>query len=248
VGLIRQISEHVHRMRRARRFGVSFVRRSRFTAPVEIHLNGRPVPLSFPPEPGVTNDFLACIIEDHYGLQRLLSRPRTILDIGANVGFFALAARHYFPDALIHAYEPNPRIKPMASANADVGSFVLYAEAVGAERGFVSISDDGDSNQARTDARGTVEANIPQTALRDAVARLGGLVDLAKIDCEGAEWELLEDRDSWSRIRQVRMEYHLWGVHTFSELEHALKAVHFSIEKHVPCGEFGLVWCDNRSI
>ena len=38
---------------------------------------------------------------------------------------------------------------------------------------------------------------------------MGAPVDLAKVDCEGAEWEFLADREAWESVRNATMEYHL---------------------------------------
>src|SRR5438874_1183772 len=84
--LLGKIGEHCSRIRNARRFRVPFTRRARFCVPKEIRLNGVMCRLEFPDEGGIKNDFLGCFIEDVYGLSELGFRPRTILDIGANVG------------------------------------------------------------------------------------------------------------------------------------------------------------------
>ena len=73
-----------------------------------------------------------------------------VLDIGANIGFFAIAARGYFPEALIHAYEPNPRIIPYLDQQSRIANFKYFPEAVGSVDGRVNLLDSGDSNQART--------------------------------------------------------------------------------------------------
>lgn len=50
---------------------------------------------------------------------------------------------------------------------------------------------------------------IKKTAFATIVERMGGSVDLLKLDCEGAEWELLECREVWGKIHRLTMEYHL---------------------------------------
>jgi hypothetical protein len=47
--------------------------------------------------------------------------------------------------------------------------------------------------------------------LETVAERMGGRIDLLKIDCEGAEWEVLECKDSWESVREITMEYHLWA-------------------------------------
>ena len=76
------------------RFGFLFLRARWFKIPRKIRAAGHDVTLSYPPETGVTNDFFACIIRDEYGLRHGLPEVRTILDIGANIGFFPLRREH----------------------------------------------------------------------------------------------------------------------------------------------------------
>jgi hypothetical protein len=40
------------------------------------------------------------------------------------------------------------------------------------------------------------------------VAELGS-VDLLKMDCEGAEWDIFKQREPWQKVRHLAMEYHL---------------------------------------
>lgn len=203
------------------------------------------MPLAAPGEQGAVSDCFTCFIEDEYGLGEVAPEVRTILDIGANLGFFSMAARSYFPAARIHAYEPNPRALAFATRNAATADFTLFGEAVGATAGSVSIEDTGDSNQARTIAASGNGAQVAKVALSTAVERLGGHVDLAKIDCEGAEWELFTVPRAWEGIRCLRMEYHLWGQHSFGDVESALHNLGFQITRHTPSGEWGLVWARN---
>ena len=244
--MIKRIVRHLHRMRNARRLGVPFLRHANFQIPPAIQLRGRTIPLAYPDELGVRNDFLLCLIDDEYGLQQIEFPVSTVADIGSNIGFFSLAARSLFPRATVHAYEPNPRIVPFVARNAESGGFTLHTEAVGADEGWVVMEDSGDSNQARTASTPDWDRGVPQIALAKVVERLGGWIDLAKIDCEGAEWEMFEDARSWQKIGDVRMEYHLWGRHLLSELEQALHRLGFDIYHHAPAGEYGTVWARNR--
>ena len=58
-------------------------------------------------------------------------------------------------------------------------------------------------------ARGQIHASV--VPFREVIERAGGKIDLLKLDCEGAEWELLEEESLWSGIQHLAMEYHLWA-------------------------------------
>jgi FkbM family methyltransferase len=208
--------------------------------PPKVRAAGQHVTLSYPPELGVTNDFFACIIRNEYGLRHRLREVRTILDIGANIGFFSVAARARYPHATIHAYEPNPRVISNLRANTLPLRIEIFTEAVGARDGYTRIVDVGDSNQATTSNDGT--GGITQVGLGKAIERLGGSVDLLKLDCEGAEWELFRAVDAWKCVRNVRMEYHLFHGETVPQVERALQELGFEVIHLQPSNGFGMIW------
>lgn len=119
----------------------------------------------------------------------------------------------------------------------------MFGEAGELHDGFVQMNDAGDSNQARTQ---TIEyGSIRQSSFAAVVKRIGW-IDLLKLDCEGAEWDLLLDTDSWKSIRILRMEYRLFGGQTFADLQGVLSGWGFSIVLHGPCSSFGTVWAQRR--
>lgn len=225
---------------RALRLGVFFLRARGFKMPHAVRAAGKKVVLHYPPEQGVEVDFIGCCIRNDYGLRRQLKNVQTILDVGANVGFFSVAARAHYPHARIHAYEPNRRIFPFLQANTEQLGIDIYQEAVGASDGWVSIADEGDSNQAKAVA--SADGGIPQIALQRAVERLGSSVDLLKLDCEGGEWDMFRSALPWRHIRNLRMEYHLFDHHTLQDVEQALKQLGFKITRFEPSPGFGLIW------
>lgn len=242
---IQLITAHLRRIRNSKKFGIPFQRRSTFTIPKTIHTAGFDFVVSFPPESGAATDFLTCFVEDEYGLRHAPAGTKTIVDIGANVGFFSMASRLWFPDAMIHAYEPNPRILKYTESNCTQANVHLFCEAVGSSAGYVNILDEGDSNQATT-VRSESDQGVPLVPLSQVVERMGGRIDLAKIDCEGAEWDLFQDPAQWRNIRHVRMEYHLWERHTYQELVEVLGRLRYRVVRHVPAGQWGIVWCSSE--
>lgn len=212
------------------RFRVPFVLPRWFRMPRRIRVAGRWVALQFPGEAGVDADLLTCLFRNTYGLGHGLGTVRTIVDVGANLGFFALAAREHYPAAVIHAYEPNPRIQAMLHANTDGLRVAVYAEAVGDRDGTGQLLDDGPSNQARlTPDSGAV--TVPMVSLETVLERVGSELDLLKLDCEGAEWEILRPGPGWARVRHIRMEYHLFRGETAEEAQSALVRLGFRVTR-----------------
>src|SRR5216683_2059284 len=108
-----RISRWITRKLNSHRFGIPFTSSRKITVPSFLNLGGKIVHLKFPEEHGIRADFTGIFLDDCYGLQsiKLNNSVPKILDVGANIGLFSLAARLAFPQAVIHAYEPNFQLK-----------------------------------------------------------------------------------------------------------------------------------------
>ena len=236
----------LRRFLRARAFGVWFTGTSGFRMPGRIRLAGRTVALTIPEEAGPGLDFINVALDDEYGLRELPFEPRTILDVGANFGLFSLLAAGQFPAATIHAYEPNPRVYPAARANLELVNATAFQAGVGKTSGSADIRESGDSRLAQTviSASGAIQI----VSLAEAITRLGGELDLLKLDCEGAEWDIFDDIESFRRVRAIRMEYHLMGGRTIDALTDCAERLNFRVARLEQNQGFGIAWmCRNGS-
>lgn len=191
---------------RGARYGLILGRSERFSLPRRMWL-GHLAVVSFPEnDPGVRTAFAEVLLSDTYGLDRRRGSFSTVLDIGANVGIFVLAARRRDRNAVIHAYEPNEALEPYLSTQVRAADATWFREAVAGRGGEATlIVDSASSVLSRIDAS---PGGVPVVSLATAVDRLGD-VDFAKIDCEGSEWEMFDDPDPWQRISELALEYHL---------------------------------------
>jgi len=219
---------------------------SRFKQPKQFHWRGKRWALNLPEEEAIKGVFSGVILDDEYGLQSLAYKPQTIIDIGANVGLFALWAGSNFPDALIHSYEPNPAIQSFLIANCSQVSASVFAEAVAGKDGSVTLdARDGQSVGGRCVL--DQEGPTPLTSLRKAIVRIGGTCDLLKMDCEGAEWDILKDPSAFDGVRTVRMEYHLFeGESSIDSLVEMFHAMGFRTVHLIRDPERGLAWFDRQ--
>lgn len=229
---VRRLIQLFRRKKAAARLGIRFDRCSTFHLPEQMVINGRRHQLSLPNENGVKVAFIDLLLDDCYGCKRISEPVKTVLDIGANVGLFGITARLAFPDAVIHAYEPNPNLAPYLQAQAKAARFNYFTEAVGLDNGKVSLDYNEDSVQTRslTDQSGP----ITQISFREAINKIGCSVDFVKMDCEGAEWELFRDIESWRRVRHLSMEYHLWPDHAEKEVLDKMRELGFRVVNHAP--------------
>ena len=122
--------------------------------------------------------------------------PRTILDIGGNIGVAARYLAHRFPGAALHTFEPIAENCELLRRNMNGGAAIIHGFGLGARSGPREFGQDpgaernrGGYSLARAGG-GAVRAEL--RAVPEALALLGGApIDLIKIDVEGAEEEIL---------------------------------------------------------
>ena len=214
-------------------------------------IGGKRIELRFPEDEKEVHlhEFHRIFIDDCYGLMAINQPIRTVLDIGANAGLFSLAARHRFRNATIHAYEPNSSALEQLKWNTSNYQVSTFGEAVGACTGTVSLI--AGENSLHSVAKRLDHGAIPQIAFGDAIGRLGQRIDLLKLDCEGAEWEILEVDYDWSRVRFLTMEYHLWARpgSNLADIRNLIESRGFNIMSIYPSASnaFGLLRAQRRS-
>jgi FkbM family methyltransferase len=223
--LLERISQYRKRRRAAAALGFGFYGSRHFELPVGLRVLGEKCELRLPSDHGTRVAFLDILLDDCYGLRVLPEQVAGVLDIGAHAGLFSLAARIRFPKAQIHAYEPNPQMQPFLAHQAEVARFSFFSEAVGLSDGRVTLDIREDSVHTRVvrDPHSIIKC----ASFSEAVSRLSKTPILVKLDCEGAEWEILRDTVAWRDIRYLTMEYHLWAGYTLVELRKRIESLGF---------------------
>ncbi|NES80452.1 MAG: hypothetical protein F6K10_02800 [Moorea sp. SIO2B7] len=75
--------------------------------------------------------------------------------------------------------------------------------------------------------------------MSEAIKTLGSTVDLLKIDCEGAEWDLLRAEGVWDKIQNIAMEYHLFNKgQTLEILKATIESLGFKIKMVKPTDKY----------
>src|SRR5215213_6191707 len=82
-------------------------------------------------------------VTSYFMVSRLLKQgvaPRTVVDVGANVGQFAVASAKLFPKAQVYSFEPVPECADELRKNvARLGHVTVHPFALGEEEGTVSF-------------------------------------------------------------------------------------------------------------
>ncbi len=149
-----------------------------------------------------------------------LTKPRpVILDIGACVGAFTVWALRRWPDATVHAYEPNPVLLDELHANIARASAGLVG---GANINMHAVTGDqfpdrvrlylGAMSTAESSTAGLWHQDKKRSRVVSAIsARELPEADFIKIDAEGVELPILQRLHELGRLKSVSAvayEYH----------------------------------------
>jgi FkbM family methyltransferase len=141
----------------------------------------------------------------------------TVLDVGAGLGDFSVCTARQCPDSLVYAFEPLPESFQLLLENVEqnaLGNIRPFRLAVTGKTGSVALSTAaGVPEQARTVSvgAGRPDALVDAITLDEAFERFGiGHCDFLKIDCEGAEYEMLfgTSEATLRRVSRIALEYH----------------------------------------
>lgn len=182
-----------------------------------------------------------------------------VIDIGGHLGFFSLYASLLNPTVPIYCFEPH------------IGNFELLKKNLKDNR----VRNVTAKNLAVSNQIGEVDLLISKEDLNHSIVRAIeptnevqkvqtitlekifdrhhiGHCDLIKIDCEGAEFPILEDSPPaiFDRVSHIFLEYHDWvpnGDHR--RLKKFLEARGFKVENYPnsKMKELGFLWCQRSA-
>ena len=156
-------------------------------------------------------------LREEYGS---VANGAVILDVGANIGAFSIYAGMSARDVRIYAYEPTAEFYRLMQDNIRLNRLddivTCFNLAVGADAQVRELAIESSTFSFPTlfppeDDRVTRTVRVQCTSLADILeSNALERVDLLKMDCEGAEYEILYGTPAryLERIHEIRMEYH----------------------------------------
>jgi FkbM family methyltransferase len=172
--------------------------------------------------------------------------PKTILDVGANVGQFAVACTKIFPGVVVHSFEPLPLcVKELKGNVARLRGVRVYPVALGEQEGEVTMHVNSHSHsssilglgerhrKAFPDARevqtirvaiSTLDRELKSVPLEDPI--------LLKLDVQGYEAQVLEGAtETLKKVDYVLLEASFRplyeGEETFMEIARMMEDLGF---------------------
>ena len=167
-----------------------------------------------------------CEIEGHSFYGELLNRNSIIVDVGGNQGNFAAEMMKRF-DCYLEVYEPDLLAFTTTSLRLNSDRAIVQMRAVAGKSGIRSFYRaaplsggnsiiEGHSEFESYGEKATVH-QVYAVSMESILRRLPS-VDLVKLDCEGAEIEIIEQTPPqlWSKVRQITIEFHEFCFETVS--------------------------------
>lgn len=163
-----------------------------------------------------------CIDRDYERCGVPLEDGWNVIDVGAGIGDFSVLAAHASPRGAVHAYEPFPGSFALLQRNIGlngVANVTAFEEAISGPQTelFLDLSDVAEVRHVTRRVDDTTHPpsgrrlNVSSITLKEAIARLpGSRCHLLKLDCEGAEFDIIlaSDDASWEAVDRVVGEYH----------------------------------------
>jgi len=153
--------------------------------------------------------------EYHVPGMEKLRRP-LVLDVGANVGLFALYAMSVNPDARVECYEPARNAFELLERNVGpVNGIRIHRQGLYNQTGraHINISSLSTGQSSIKDISGRQKVAREEIELVEACSAVAacGPVDILKLDTEGCEYEILENLETGGLLGSIRfilLEYH----------------------------------------
>lgn len=169
-----------------------------------------------------------------------IGKKDVVVDIGAHIGIFSIFASRLASEGQVYAFEPAPenfsRLKEHLNVNS-VKNIVLANEAVmgssGVQQIFLAGANTGGNSVFK--CVGSVGyVKVKAITLNEIFVRHKlEHIDFLKIDCEGAEYDLLYNAPDvvFRKIGKISMEYHNFdGDKTGSVLKNFLEEKGFKVD------------------
>src|SRR4051812_39139949 len=184
-------------------------------------------------------------------------RLRTILDVGAHVGAFAAWSTHHAPEAQVVSVEPEPRnfrdLEANVVRNGLSGRVTCMNVAVGPESGVMELRVPSYRESGSMFATSGAPVEVEVVSLEHLLESANGTVELLKLDCEGAEWAIVDTlpTEAWTSVERIVLECHAEGGRSIDEMVELLEARGFGarVLHRAPSSvewfdEVGVIWAE----
>ena len=190
------------------------------------------------------------MIQEYSGDDFPISNDDVIIDVGAHIGLFALFASQFCKNGKIFCYEPIKENYKILIENIEMNQIQnIFPNnlAVTKETSRVKIflNDDQSGHSMFIQNKNFVE--VDSKSLSDIFIDNGiKECDFLKLDCEGAEYEIVESlsADLFTKINKTVIEYHMVDTkpELLEQLINKLKQFSFSVHTRSLFADIGFLF------
>ena len=177
------------------------------------------------------------MIQEYSGDDFPISNDDVIIDVGAHIGLFALFASQFCKNGKIFCYEPIKENYKILIENIEMNQIQNIfpnnlAVTKKTSRVKIFLNDDQSGHSMFIQNKNFVE--VDSKSLSDIFIDNGiKECDFLKLDCEGAEYEIVESisSDLFTKINKTAIEYHMVDTkpELLKQLINKLKQFSFSV-------------------
>lgn len=174
---------------------------------------------------------------DYRILDEAISKAASIVDIGAHIGAFSIYAATINPIAQISAYEPEQLNFKAFKENLKLNNIKNItpknlAVAGKEEQRTFYLNKDSHNHSLTKDLPSQTKEVTTQTTTLERIIHKHGNIDLLKMDCEGAEFEIFAATPpaTLRHISKIHLEYHEYE-NPVTNLEKALQSAGFKTKR-----------------
>ena len=193
---------------------------------------------------GIINEVF--IVKEYHKLLRFVKNNAVVIDIGAQIGVFSIFAAKKNKNIKVYSYEPFEKNFNLLKRNISLNgldNIHIFKQGISGEKGKkeLVISQDNTGGHSFY-IKGNNKVEIETITLKDVFEKNKiKTCDFLKIDCEGAEYEILYKTPLkyLKKIKSITLEYHKNGI--VEELQKFLEKSGFNI-KIDKIGEILYAW------
>lgn len=136
--------------------------------------------------------------------------PLTILDLGANIGLASIWFKINFPKCKIHSYEPNPEVYKVLRKNLEkISGVEIFNLGIGENNEYIQFNvNERSFSSSIYSIPNSKKININVVTLDSTIEKIGGCVDLVKLDIEGSEFSAIKNSKRLNCIDVIVGEIH----------------------------------------
>ena len=177
------------------------------------------------------------MIQEYYDNGFSINNDDIIIDVGAHIGLFALLASQFCKNGKIFCYEPIKENYELLIENIEINKIKNVfpnnlAVTKETSRAKIFLNDDQSGHSMFVQNDNFVEVNsksLPDIFVDNRINECNFL----KLDCEGAEYEIIESlsSDLFTKISKTVIEYHMADTkpELLKQLINKLKQFSFSV-------------------